>query len=214
MLAIDQQMREMFQTPGVRSVCLVDWRHGRALDCVGGDETDGVTATVAILRAVHGGPLRSGRSLEDVVVTEGDHHLLFAVLRGSELCVQVRVDRGRGDLAFVLRRLRELVGAAGAPLFGWLAERTSARTALVACVTGLTISAALVWNAQSLWGLRAWAVFHGLVNSGVVALRIDATAESIVCSPHEMKKMGMARLVGPRIPKMPQVFQSRGHCTP
>src|SRR5574341_632808 len=53
-----------------------------------------------------------------------------------------------------------------------------------------------------------------MVNSGVVALRIDATAESIVCSPHEMKKMGMARLVGPRMAKMPQVFQSRGHRTP
>src|SRR4030095_2552837 len=37
-------------------------------------------------------------------------------------------------------------------------------------VTGLTISASLVWNVESLWGLRGWAVFHGLVNSGVVAL--------------------------------------------
>jgi hypothetical protein len=48
------------------------------------------------------------------------------------------------------------------------------------------------------------------VKRGTVALRMDATAESMVCSPHEMKKMGMARLVGPRMAKMPHVFRSRG----
>jgi hypothetical protein len=58
---------------------------------------------------------------------------------------------------------------------------------------------------------KRWAIT--IVNNGVVALRIDATAESIVCSPHEMKKMGMARLAGPRMAKILHVFQSRGHVT-
>lgn len=115
MLAIDQQMREMLQTPGVCSVCLVDWRNGRALNCVGTDETDGVTGTTAILQAIHGGPLCAAQVVEDVVVTEGEHHLLFAVLRGSEFCVQVRVDRDRGNLGFALRRLRDLADSVEVP---------------------------------------------------------------------------------------------------
>jgi MFS family permease len=63
-----------------------------------------------------------------------------------------------------------LVGAVGAPLFGWVVERTSARSALVIVTGGLAISAATVWRVESTPALVAWAVFHGLVNSGVVAL--------------------------------------------
>ncbi|GHC77455.1 hypothetical protein GCM10007079_14670 [Nocardiopsis terrae] len=108
MLAIDQQMREMLHMPGVSSVCLIDWRSGRALTRVGAGGADGVTGTAAILQAIHSGPLCTAQSVEDVVVTEGDHHLLFAVLRGSEFCVQVRLERDRGNLGFALRRLRSL----------------------------------------------------------------------------------------------------------
>ncbi|GAA1082547.1 hypothetical protein [Nocardiopsis metallicus] len=115
MLAIDQQMREMLQTPGVCSVCLVDWRDNRVLNCVGSDESDRVTGTSAILQAIHGGPLCASQVVEDVVVTEGDHHLLFAVLRGSEFCVQVRLDRNRGSLGFALHRLRNLADTAEVP---------------------------------------------------------------------------------------------------
>jgi hypothetical protein len=42
---------------------------------------------------------------------------------------------------------------------------------------------------------------------------MEATAESMVYSPHEIRKTGIARLVGPRMTNMPQVFQSRGHTT-
>jgi MFS family permease len=63
-----------------------------------------------------------------------------------------------------------LVGAVGAPLFGWVVERTSARTALVVVTGGLAMSAATVWRVESTPALVAWAIFHGLVNSGVVAL--------------------------------------------
>ena len=106
MHAIDQQMREMLQTPGVRSVCLVDWRGDRALTHVG--EDDGVSGAAAMLQAITGGPLCAAQTVEDVVVTEVDHHVLFAVLRGSHYCVQVRVERDQGNLGIALRRLRDL----------------------------------------------------------------------------------------------------------
>ena len=39
-----------------------------------------------------------------------------------------------------------LVGAAGAPLFGWFAERTSARLGLLVVVVGLAASSLVLWN--------------------------------------------------------------------
>ncbi|MFN8643752.1 MAG: MFS transporter [Candidatus Binatia bacterium] len=63
-----------------------------------------------------------------------------------------------------------LVGAVGAPLFGWLAERTSARFALLLVVTGLAASTVIVVTAQSLATFTTWAVAYGVVNSGAVAL--------------------------------------------
>jgi MFS family permease len=74
------------------------------------------------------------------------------------------------DVASRLLSIQLLVGAVGAPIFGWLAERTSARMALVVCVIGLTISSCLVWITTEPTALTGWAVFHGLVNSGVVAV--------------------------------------------
>jgi MFS family permease len=74
------------------------------------------------------------------------------------------------EVASRLLSIQLLVGAAGSPIFGWLAERTSARTALVVCVIGLTISSCLVWLTTDPAALTGWAVFHGLVNSGVVAV--------------------------------------------
>ncbi len=80
-------------------------------------------------------------------------------------------DGGRSaEVASRLLSIQVLVGAAGAPLFGWLAERTSARRALAWSVAGLTVSAWLVWTLTGVGALTAWAVLHGLVNGGVVAL--------------------------------------------
>jgi MFS family permease len=70
-----------------------------------------------------------------------------------------------------------LVGAAGAPLFGWLGERTSARGALVIVVLGLTATSVLMWAAQSYGIFMLWAVAYGLVNSGAVALLALVLAE-------------------------------------
>jgi MFS family permease len=82
-----------------------------------------------------------------------------------------QTDLGRSPLlAADLLSTQILVGAIGAPLFGLFAERTSARLALVVVTAGLALAAGLLWNLESTWALRAWAVGYGLVNSGAVAL--------------------------------------------
>lgn len=111
-LSIDQQLREMLTTPGVRSASLVDWREGATVSLAGAE--DRPTEAVAIVRAIGANALYTAEGVEDVVVTDGDQHLLIAVLRGSDLCVQVRMERDRGHLGFALRRLRGL--ACSAPL--------------------------------------------------------------------------------------------------
>jgi putative MFS transporter len=63
-----------------------------------------------------------------------------------------------------------LVGAVGAPLFGWLAERGSAEGALAFVVGGLALTSVALWTAHGPAAFFAWAVVYGLVNSGVVAL--------------------------------------------
>jgi MFS family permease len=82
-----------------------------------------------------------------------------------------QTDLGRSPLlAADLLSTQILVGAIGAPLFGLLAERTSARFALVLVTIGLALGAGTLWNIESPWALRAWAIGYGLVNSGAVAL--------------------------------------------
>jgi MFS family permease len=70
-----------------------------------------------------------------------------------------------------------LAGAVGAPLFGWMAERTSARLSMLVVVLGLTLSSLALWNAHELRTFTIWAVAYGLVNSGVVALLTLVLAE-------------------------------------
>ncbi|MDT0329042.1 hypothetical protein RM479_11535 [Nocardiopsis sp. DSM 44743] len=115
MRAIDRQMRDMLQTPGVRSVHLVDWRSGHTLARTGDD--DRAEDAIAILRAVHTGPLCATQEMEDVVVSDADHHVLLAVLAGSDdLCLRARVARHEGNLGFALRRLRLLARTAQVPV--------------------------------------------------------------------------------------------------
>ena len=73
------------------------------------------------------------------------------------------------DAAQILSTLT-LVGALGSPLFGWVAERSTARSALVIVVVGLGAMSVVLWTAHDLRTFTAWAVVYGLVNSGVVAL--------------------------------------------
>jgi MFS family permease len=84
-----------------------------------------------------------------------------------------QTDLGRSPaLAAELLSMQILIGAIGAPIFGLLAERTSARFVLVVITIGLATAAATVWNIHDLWALRAWAIGYGLVNSGAVALLV------------------------------------------
>ena len=82
-----------------------------------------------------------------------------------------QTDLGRSPaVASRLLSTQILVGAVGAPLFGLLAERTSARAALVVVVSGLAATSVMTWTVTSTGAFALWAVLHGLVNSGTVAL--------------------------------------------
>jgi len=80
------------------------------------------------------------------------------------------------DASGVLSTLT-LAGAVGAPLFGWIAERHSARAALLLVVAGLALSSLVLWDPHPLPVYTAWAVGYGLVNSGVVTLLTLVLAE-------------------------------------
>lgn len=82
-----------------------------------------------------------------------------------------QTDLGRSaDVASRLLSTQILVGALGAPLFGALAERTSVHAALVTVVGGLAATSMITWTATGAAAFAVWAVLHGLVNSGTVAL--------------------------------------------
>lgn len=104
---------------------------------------------------------------------------LYAFLTSLQLHFHAfQTDLGRSPAeAANLLSIQILVGALGAPLFGWLAERTSARGALVFVVAGLALSSVVLWTAHTYQSFAAWAVVHGLVNSGAVALLALVLAE-------------------------------------
>lgn len=81
-----------------------------------------------------------------------------------------------GDAAGVLSTLT-FVGAVGAPLFGVIAERTTARFALLVVVSVLTLTAVALGSIRELGTFTGWAIVYGLVNSGVVALLTLVLAE-------------------------------------
>ncbi|WP_238581020.1 hypothetical protein [Streptomonospora alba] len=116
MIDLDQQMREVLGLDGVLSVCLVHWREGRALACHGADDTARAAQTSAVVRAVAEGPLQQGRTVEEVVITDGSHHLIYTVLAHAGLCLQVRMDRERGSLGRALHLLRRLAEEAQPPI--------------------------------------------------------------------------------------------------
>lgn len=105
-------------------------------------------------------------------VVVGVYAIVYAWITSIQIHFHAyQTDVGRSHaLASSILGLYLLVGAAGSPLFGWLAERTSACFTLLVVVIGLTVSAAAIWQLETTAALRLWAVGHGLVNSGVVAV--------------------------------------------
>jgi MFS family permease len=80
-------------------------------------------------------------------------------------------DLGRSaDEASYIYGLSTLIGAGGSVLFGWLTERISARSALIAVVLGLIATSLVLWTPAGTPTYYAWAVAYGVVNAGAVAL--------------------------------------------
>ncbi len=71
-----------------------------------------------------------------------------------------------------------LVGAVGAPLFGWLCERIGSFPTLAVLTVGLIVSSVVLWLPVDFATLQLWAIGYGLVNSGVVAVLALALAET------------------------------------
>ena len=105
-------------------------------------------------------------------VLVGSYAAIYAWITSIQIHFHAyQTDEGRtGAEASSILGLYLLVGAVGSPLFGWLAQRTSARFSLLVVTAGLTVSSATIWTLDSMASLRLWAVGHGLVNSGVVAV--------------------------------------------
>lgn len=103
-------------------------------------------------------------------------YLSYALIYAFVTAVQLHLhayltDLGHSPLdAARILSILTLIGAAGAPLFGWVAERSNAHTALAIVVAGLAMMSAVLWTVRGLAAFTAWAVAYGLINGGVVAL--------------------------------------------
>lgn len=105
--------------------------------------------------------------------------LTYAFITSVQLHLHAfQTDLGRSNVeaAHVLST-QILVGAVGSPFFGWLAERIGARRTLAIVLVGLTAGSVALWNLHSFPAFLVWAVFYGLINSGVVAVLALALAE-------------------------------------
>jgi len=103
---------------------------------------------------------------------------------------QTDMGRSPADASSLMSTLI-LIGAVGSPLFGWIAERTSALTALMIVVVGLTAGSFLLWTPHSYAVYSAWAIGFGLVNSGVVAV-LALVLNELFGEPQIGRLMGVA----------------------
>ncbi|MCX8072355.1 MAG: MFS transporter [Candidatus Binatia bacterium] len=102
--------------------------------------------------------------------------VVYAGVYAFVTSVQLHLHAHLTDLGFAQAQASQvlstqlLVGALGAPLVGGISGRWGARPALVGTIAGLTLASVLLWNLHSSAAWFAWAIFYGLVNSGIVAL--------------------------------------------
>lgn len=111
MVAIEDRMRKVLSIPGVSRVGLVRVSEGHEVVVAGDGAPAPAPEAAALLRAAREGPAYAGGGIEQLVVTDREHHLLVAPLDDGDLCVQVRMDRSEGHLGLAMRRLRELASA-------------------------------------------------------------------------------------------------------
>jgi len=109
----------------------------------------------------------------------GAYALIYAFITSQQLHFHAsQTDAGRSPAeASSILSIQLLVGAVGAPLFGWLAEKTTARFALLLAVAALAAASVFLWSPHEYWSFATWAVAYGLANSGVVALLALVLAE-------------------------------------
>ncbi|GAB3673618.1 hypothetical protein GCM10027589_43450 [Actinocorallia lasiicapitis] len=122
MRAIEQVLADAMAVPGAWGASLVDVDGGLPIAALGGDDltsaAEDAAGTADLVRAVFASPALSsawtGDEIEEITVSgSAGYHLLLLIAMpvDATLCLHVRLDRGRGNLALARHRLREVARA-------------------------------------------------------------------------------------------------------
>ncbi|GAA3222309.1 hypothetical protein [Actinocorallia longicatena] len=122
MTGIEECLAEAMAIPGAQGATLVDIQGGLPIAAAGGDDltdaAEDAAGTSDLLRAVLASPVLSsawtGDDIEEVTVAgSAGYHLLLLIGTSVDatLCLHVRLDRRRGNLALARHRLRAVVRA-------------------------------------------------------------------------------------------------------
>jgi predicted regulator of Ras-like GTPase activity (Roadblock/LC7/MglB family) len=120
MTAIDECLAQAMAIPGAQGVTLVDYASGFPVAAVGADDlTDAAVdaaGTADLIRAILASPSLAsawtGDEIEEITVSgTAGYHLLILVNTAfdARLCLHLRLDRKRGNLALARHRLRAIV---------------------------------------------------------------------------------------------------------
>lgn len=119
MAAIEEGLAAALDIPGAQAATLVDFAAGLPLAAAGGDAftdaAEDAEGLSELLRTALASPVLSGAAtgddLEELTVTgAAAHHLLMVLTTplDARLCLHLRLDRERGNLALARHRLREI----------------------------------------------------------------------------------------------------------
>ena len=119
MAAIEECLARALDIPGAQAATLIDFSVGMPIAAAGGDgftdAAEDAEGTSELLRAALASPAltcaATGDDLEEITVSGGaGHHLLMVLTTplDSRLCLHLRLDRRRGNLALARHRLREI----------------------------------------------------------------------------------------------------------
>jgi predicted regulator of Ras-like GTPase activity (Roadblock/LC7/MglB family) len=120
MTAIDECLAQAMAIPGAQGVTLVDYAGGFPVAAVGADDltdaAEDAAGTADLIRAVLASPSLAsawtGDDIEEITVSgTAGYHLLVLVGTSldTRLCLHLRLDRRRGNLALARHRLRDVV---------------------------------------------------------------------------------------------------------
>ncbi|WP_106401142.1 hypothetical protein [Actinocorallia populi] len=122
MAAIEESLAAALDIPGAQAATLVDFAVGLPLAAAGGDRftdaAEDAEGLSELLRTALASPVLScaatGDDLEELTVSgTAGHHLLMVLTTplDARLCLHLRLDRERGNLALARHRLREIARA-------------------------------------------------------------------------------------------------------